>query len=138
MSSSESSLTQTLQQLRELRPLLLRLHKSLLDSERAIYEQAYGRIATPNEYLRLVMEHQRFMWLRPMSQFIVRMDDVINSKEPVELQIARDILTESQQFFQPDQSGDTFAKRYYRAIQRDAAIAITHSEISRLVAKIGT
>jgi hypothetical protein len=63
--------------LRLVRDQLLRLHKTLLDAERAAYERRYGRVGSSGEWLQLVLGHEHFAWLRPMSGLIVRIDDWI-------------------------------------------------------------
>ncbi len=133
MSSYDSSLDATLQRLRELRPVLLRLHKALLESERIVYEQFHGRIQSKGEFFRLVIGHEWFSWLRPISQYIVQIDEVLSSKEPVPLNQATALLQQARELLQPSQEGTTLEKRYYRAIQRDPDIALMHAEVSQLL-----
>ncbi|MEJ0091601.1 MAG: hypothetical protein WDM80_17870 [Limisphaerales bacterium] len=42
--------------LKELRDALLQLHKALMDSERTSYEQTFGKIASPYQFLKLLTE----------------------------------------------------------------------------------
>ena len=134
MSSSDSSLEATLQRLRELRSVLLRLHKALLESERVVYEQFHGRIQSKGEFFRLVIDHEWFSWLRPISQFIVQIDELLSSKEPVPLDKASALLDQARELLQPAQEGTSLQKRYYRALQRDPDIALMHAEVSKLLA----
>src|SRR5579863_3608232 len=46
----------TRERLTEMRNGMLRLHKSLLDSERALYERDVARITSTGQYLGLVMD----------------------------------------------------------------------------------
>lgn len=133
MSSYDSSLEVTLQQLRELRPALLRLHKALLESERVDYEQFHGRIQSKGEFFRLVIGHEWFSWLRPISQFIVEIDELLSTKEPVPLNKASELLQEAQKLLQASEEGTTLEKRYYRALQRDPDIALMHAEVTKLL-----
>lgn len=133
-SSSADSFDAALQHLRDVRLSLLRLHKALLHSERVEYEQFFGRIPTNGEFFRLVISHEWFDWLRPVSQFIVQIDDVVNSKDPVSLEQVTDLLTQSRSLLQPDAEGTPPEKRYYRAIQRDPDIALMHCQFTKLVA----
>lgn len=133
MSSYDSSLEATLQKLRELRPVLLRLHKALLESERVAYEQLHGRIESKGEFFRLVVDHEWFSWLRPISQFIVQIDEVLSSKEPVSLNQASALLQQAREMLQPSKEGTTLEKRYYQAIQRDPDVALMHAEVSKLL-----
>jgi hypothetical protein len=133
MSSANSSLELALQQLRDVRLSILRLHKALLESERVVYEQFHGRIQSSGEFFRLVVGHEWFSWLRPISQFIIQMDDVLKSKEPVTIEQVNGLLDEAKQMLQPAQDGTTLEKRYYRAIQRDPDIALMHADLTRLL-----
>lgn len=131
--TSVNSLDSSFQRLRELRSVLLRLHKALLHSEKNVYEQFYGRIPSSSEFFRLVIEHDWFNWLRPMSQFIVQIDDVLNSKEPMTLGQAEELLEKARVMLQPSIEGNSAERRYYRAIQRDPDIALMHAEATRLL-----
>ncbi|PSB20456.1 hypothetical protein C7B76_06245 [filamentous cyanobacterium CCP2] len=133
MSSANPSLDSALQHLREVRLSILHLHKALLESERVVYEQFHGRIQSSGEFFRLVIGHDWFSWLRPISQFIIQMDDVLKSKEPVTIDQVNGLLDEAKQMLQPAQDGTTLEKRYYRAIQRDPDIALMHANLTRLL-----
>ena len=64
--------------LKTLRNGLLRLHKSLLDSERAAYEHDIARITSTGQYLGLVLNDPWFHWLHELSQFIVLIDETLD------------------------------------------------------------
>lgn len=132
--SSSNSLEATLQRLRQVRLLLLRLHKALLNSERVVYEQFHGRIQSSGEFFQLVIGHDWFSWLRPISQFIIQIDDALSPKHPATLEQADNLLREAKVLLQPAVDGTTLQKRYYRAIQRDPEIALMHAEVTRLLA----
>lgn len=122
-----------LPRLRELRQTVLNLHRALLHSERIIYEQFHGRIQTNNEFFQLVISHDWFQWLRPISQFIVQMDDVLGSKEPVtEADVSR-LFDDARSLLNPAQEGTSLETRYFRAIQRDPDIALMHAQVSRIL-----
>ena len=131
--SSSDSLEVILQRLRDVRNILLRLHKALLESERVAYEQLHGQIKSKGEYFQLVLNDDWFNWLRSISQFIVEIDELLSSKEPIELDNASGLLEQAQNLMQPSEDGDTFGKRYYAAIQRDPDIALMHAQVSRLL-----
>ncbi len=54
------------QRLIEVRDGLLRLHKALLESERVSYEQTFGKIQSPYQFLQLATNDSWFAWLRPV------------------------------------------------------------------------
>ena len=65
----------------QLRRALLRLHKALLDDERVSYERVYGRIASNGEFLKLVLGHTWFAWLRPLSHLVAQLDEFVEEDE---------------------------------------------------------
>jgi hypothetical protein len=135
MSSTNQPLdSSTLQRLREVRRLLLRLHKALLDSERNVYEQVYGRIQSNGEFLSLVIGHEWFNWLHQISQLIVRIDEVLFSKEPITSEQPDVLLSQTKNLLQPNNEGTDLEQRYFHAIQRDPNIALMHVELSEMLA----
>src|SRR3982750_4360822 len=105
---------------------LLRLHKALLDSERAQYELVHGRIASPGAFLQLVINDEWFTWLRVMSELIVQIDEVTDAKEPAQAGDANRLLEQTRKLLTPDEQGQGFTKRYFDALQRDPGIVVSH------------
>lgn len=130
---STNNLETKLQKLKEIRTAFLHLHKALLESERTVYEQVNGRIKSNGEFLRLVIGHEWFSWLHPISQFIVRIDELMAAKEPVTIEQADGMFAEAQNLLKPEVEGNTVEQRYYYAIQRDPGIAMMHAEVSELL-----
>ncbi len=121
------------QRLREVRHALLRLHKALLYSERQVYEKFHGRIRSNGEFFQLVVEHEWFSWLRPISQFIVQIDEALSAKEPVTLHEAKNLLQRARMLIHPAENGTPLEKGYFQAIQRDPDIALMHADVSHLL-----
>jgi len=113
----------------------LDLHKTLLSSERDAYEQFYGPIRSNGEYFQLVVDNEWFAWLRPMSQFIVKMDDVLMAKDPIPPEQVTDLLEEARLTFQPSEFGTPLEKGYFQAIQRDPNIALKHASLNDLLSQ---
>lgn len=134
MSSTNSSPNAVRHHLQQVRSAFLRLHKALLDSERMLYEQFYGRIPSSGEFFRLVIGHEWFNWLRPMSQFIASVDETLSTKEPLTLERANELLEEARRINYLSEDGTPEQQRYYYAIQRDPNIAIMYVEVGELLA----
>lgn len=132
--SSTSSFDIALKRLMDTRLALLRLHKALLDSERGEYEQTHGRIRSTGEFFQLVLDDEWFSWLRPMSQFIVQIDEALSAKEPMTLDQIKELLEQARLLLQPSQQGTAAEQKYDRAIQRDPDIAFMHAELANLLA----
>jgi hypothetical protein len=120
--------------LQKLRPLLLNLHKALMETERVAYEQAYGPIPSKGEYFRLVLGHEWFSWLRPISQFIVRIDELLAAKTPEEAESAEALVQETRRLLNPNAEGDIAEHRYYQAIQQNPDVALMHATLTQLLA----
>ena len=124
------------QQLNLLRNGLLRLHKRLLDSEAAFYDHEVHRIESPGQLLDLVLNHSSFAWLRELSQLIVRIDETIDSREPVTTAEAGMLIRTTRALLSPAEFGDGFQRRYFEAFQRDPDAVIAHSEMMKVLTEI--
>ena len=65
--------------LRDIREALLRLHRSLLDWERRGHERVHGRLSA-TELLQVLLHDPEFAWLRPLSECIVRIDEMLTTE----------------------------------------------------------
>jgi hypothetical protein len=133
MSSIDPSLNSVLDHLRQIRSSLLSLHKALLDSEQAAYEQVNGPINSKGELFQLVVSDEWFNWLRPISQFIVKIDESLAAKEPITLNEAQELREQAHTLLHPAEVGTEPEERYYRAIQRDPDVAFMHAQIMALL-----
>ncbi len=55
-------------------------HKALLNFARGEYEFLYGPVKNEFELYSLVMNHESFQWLRPLSGLMATLDDVLDTK----------------------------------------------------------
>ena len=124
--------------LKGLRDGLLRLHKSLLDSERAAYERDVARISSTGQYLDLVLNDPWFQWLRELSQLVVLIDEGLDAKEPPtpDAELER-LLALSHAILVPNENGTGFARRYFEILQRDPAAVLAHRDMLKVMAELG-
>jgi len=121
------------QRLTELRNGLLSLHKTLLDSERATYERDVARINSSGELLKLVLYDPWFAWLHELSQFVVLIDEMLDSEEPPPGMDEQKFMEQSWELLAPDETGTGFAKRYYEALQRDPDVVLAHARMRKVL-----
>lgn len=122
--STDSGLAQARQKLGQVRELLLELHKALLDSERTQYEIVHGPIASPAAFLQLLINDEKFAWLRPTTTLIVQVDEALAAKKPPATQVELEQLRmDIRALFSPSRNGEDFWKRYVTVVQRDPAVA---------------
>jgi hypothetical protein len=125
------------QQLKVARRTMMRLHKALLDAERDSYEWQHGRLASNLAFYNLVMGHEWFQWIRPMTQWIAAVDEAVARKDdPIAEDEARQFLTDLRDLV-PAQVDESVAPehhlRYCLVIDRVPAVAQLHEEICLVV-----
>jgi hypothetical protein len=106
-----------------LRSALFALHRSIVAIEREDYERQTG-VQNPAGFLRLLVEHDAWSWLRPLSALIVRMDD---PAEVADSEAA--FFAETRQLLKPDSSGTPFQQRYAWLIERSVDVAYGHGQV---------
>lgn len=119
--------------LTDLRTRLLALHKALLDDARVAYELDRGRIASAGVLLQLVINDSWFAWLHQLSELVVRLDEVTAADSTATDADARALLEQVDRLLVPSESGDTFARRYDEAMQRQPAVVLAHGDVKRLL-----
>ena len=127
--------------LSQVRQRLLDLHKALIERERAEYEKAHGAVSA-GEMLQLLIRDPTFSWLHPISELIVRVDELIsNANErrrptPARPAMTRDqvnaeaeiLIIETRQLLTGD-APDGFRERYDTVVQSDPAIMLMHRAV---------
>jgi len=118
-----------------MRSSLLSLHKALILAEQVTYERINGRVESTGQLLQLVLNDPWFTWLHPVSQLVVRIDDLLEDGElsPVEVE---HFLIEARSLIRPSEEGDGFERSYYEALQRDPDVIFAHVEVKKLLNKI--
>lgn len=114
-----------------LRNRLLALHKLLMNAERAAYEKEGNVISSPMQFLQLLTEHERFAWLRQLSQLVVTMDEAMEEKPPITRERMDALVGEAKHLLIGSEEPGSFAMRYAAIREREAAVAATHAEIRK-------
>ena len=120
------------QRLTDLRNGLLRLHKSLLDSERASYERDVARITSTGQYLGLVINDPWFRWLHDLSEFIVLIDETLDLEAPATTADAERLIAQARELISPSEAGAGFRRHYFEAMQRDPAAVLAHRDMIKV------
>ena len=129
-----SSLSESMRtRLGELRARLLSLHKVLLDDARAAYEMDRGRIASNANLLQLVINDPWFAWLHPLSELVVRIDETIEADSPATEADGLALVEQVERLLAPSENGETFARRYFEALQRQPSVVLAHADVRRVL-----
>lgn len=123
----------TKQKLTDIRHVLLRLHKSLLDFERVGYERVHGRIENSYEFLTLVMHNPWFGWLRHLSELIVQIDEALEAREPTSESTAAALIEEARLLLVPTEAGGEFQQKYFVSVQQSPEVVLAHAEFAKLL-----
>ena len=126
------------QRLTDLRNELLRLHKTLLDSESALYDHDIARIRSRGQLLELVLHDPWFAWLHELSELVVLIDEALDSKEPaVTPADAERFLAQARALIAPVENGGEFRRHYLEALQRDPNVVMAHSQAMKMLTSMG-
>jgi hypothetical protein len=121
--------------LAEVRRALMRLHKSLIDSERPRFEAQRGSAVTNTQLLGALLEDEFFQWMRPFSQLMAAMDEALFGEEPVTLEGARGFVERAHALVMvPADADPAEVQPYEQARTRDPAVLFAHTELTRRVA----
>lgn len=115
----------------ELRRLLLELHKTLIDWQRADYERVHGRLQT-TQLLSVLFNDASFAWLRSMSGLIVRIDETLVAKIPDQETGTGPLIAQARELVAPE-AGSAYAQRYYAALQELPAAVLAHRDMVTLL-----
>lgn len=115
--------------LRDIREALLRLHRTLLDWERRGHERVHGRLSA-TELLQVLLHDPEFAWLRPLSESIVRIDEMLADEGTIDEDA---ILVQVRALASPDVEGTPYAQRYLQAIQQSPDAVLAHRDLLALL-----
>jgi len=116
----------------DLRRALLRLHKTLLDWERAGYERIHGRQSS-NDLLNALLNDSQFAWLRPISQLIVRIDELLGEKAPPMRNDVDAVVSQVKALTSPNAEGNIYERRYDTVLQEHPDAVFAHRDVLTLL-----
>jgi len=120
------------EKLKSARNLLLKLHKTMVDLEREMYEGIHGRLS-PGQFLNLLLEDDDFGWLRKFSMLIVEIDEMFDLKEKVMPEMVEANLQKVRELVGMSETDDYFKAKYQFSLQRDPDAAGLHSQLKTLL-----
>ena len=112
----------------ELRRLLLQLHKTLIDWQRAEYEGVHGRLQT-TQLLNVMFNDPAFAWLRSMSGLIVRIDETLEARPPRSEPSETGPLVAAARDLVAPEAGSPYAQRYHAALQELPDAVLAHRDL---------
>jgi hypothetical protein len=89
----------------------------------------------PHQVLRIVMQHEWFAWLRPLSALIVQADERLAAEEPVRPEDVEAFRDETRGLLQRDLGGAAFREKYQRILQASPDVVIAHGRLAAALAE---
>jgi len=114
------------------RNILMTLHKSLIDFERAQYEMVHGRL-NASQFLNLLLEDEKFAWLRKFSMLIVEVDEMFDLKDGISAEMVTINLAKMRQLVAMEDPDEYFKSKYKSGIEKDQSAAESHSRLQALL-----
>lgn|ERR1700722_20129341 len=114
-----------------LRQSILHLHKTLIDSERTVYEQTFGKVESQNQFLQLLIKDPWFVWLHPLSELVVTMDEALEGEAPVTAEQVKQFAEQARMLLKASEQGEGFDRSYYEALQREPDVVLAHAAVTK-------
>lgn len=121
--------------LTDMRRVLLGLHKALIVAEQLTYERINGRVGSTGQLLQLVLNDPWFTWLHPLSQLVIRIDELLDEDSELTTVEVEHFLADVRALIRPSEEGDGFERSYYEALQREPDVIFAHVEVKKLLTK---
>jgi hypothetical protein len=118
--------------LRYARNMLLSLHKSLIDFERAGFEKVNGPM-NAGQFLNTLLENENFAWLRKFSMLIVEIDEMFDLKDGATDEMIRANLTKIRDLVSMSEADEFFRAKYQFALQNSAEAAGSQGQLQALL-----
>jgi hypothetical protein len=123
-----------MENLKEIRNEMLSLHKTLMDIEKENYEVVNGK-TTPHQLLQLLLNDEKFTWLRTISTLIVEIDEMFADKKGVNKELQNELYLQVKSLFDLDNSEDfkEFKEKYQANLDTETKVAEHHKKILKLL-----
>ncbi|MBX7060718.1 MAG: hypothetical protein K1X52_03605 [Pyrinomonadaceae bacterium] len=123
------------EKLKECRDLLLKLHKTMLDLERELYEGIHGQ-QSAGQFLNLLLENDDFAWLRRFSLLIVEIDELFDQKDGIAGEDIEAAQRKVGELVRMEGGDDYFVDKYKYALQHSVEAASLQSELKALTGEV--
>jgi len=119
--------------LAELVAALRALHQRLLAVTQKSFEKLHGRVAGPGLLLQLAVQDPLFAWLRPLSQQIAMLDDLMDAEELV----PGDLDTTVAGIMALLEADGEFRSSYLVYLQAEPDVVMAHAALRRALLRFG-
>ena len=120
------------EKLKNARNTLLKLHKSLIDFERELYEGMHGQL-TAGQFLNVLIDNEDFGWLRKFSMLIVEIDEMFDLKDGISEEMVDASLAKVIELVEMREEDEYFRAKYKNGIQQSVDAAGHQSALKAIL-----
>jgi len=117
-----------MENLKEIRNELLRLHKTLMEIERENYEAQEGKVSNM-QLLNLLFEHENFIWLRDISMIVAEIDEMFAAKTGIDMEMAETLFFQAHSLFDESERHPDFKSRYQINLDLESKVEVHHHKL---------
>lgn len=132
METQANQFERKITKLKEARLQLLKLHKLLVDLERANYERSSGQI-TSGQFLNLLLNDANFAWLRKFSTLIVEIDEMLDLDDGYTENMIEKQFSQLSDLLNLNIDDEEFKTKYQNMLQTNSDVISRHSELKKLI-----
>lgn len=132
MSIIDSKLNQKTVLLKEARLQLLKLHKLMVDYERAAFEKENGQLSS-GQFLNVLINDQSFQWLKRFSTLIVEIDEMFDLNDGISGEMIENNLRKMENLLAMSDSDEEFRDKYTKVLQSNVEINDKHEQLKNLL-----
>ena len=113
---------------------LRELHRTLMECARRDYERDNTAVSNPGEFLQLLTTDPHFDWLRGLSELMVDIDVVRDSKPALVDEMSAGVRAAVEHFISAPttpQAAHAFAQHYWPYVHDDPHVAMAHAGVKR-------
>jgi hypothetical protein len=107
------------------------LHKALVQVGRAAYEKEHGPVPGPTQLLHLLVHDPAFAWLRPVSELMADLDEMLELDEPLTDAERGAVRGELEHLLSP--AGGALWTSLTEFIQQDVDVATAYARVRQLL-----
>jgi hypothetical protein len=119
---------ENVEKLKNARNLLLKLHKVMIDFERAVHEGIHGPL-TAGQFLNVLIENEDFSWLRKFSMLIVEIDEMFDLKDGVTPDLVDANLAKIVELIEMREEDEYFRAKYRNVVQQHVDAAALQQQL---------
>jgi hypothetical protein len=78
-----------------------------------------------------------FAWLHSLSELVVRIDEMLDAKEPLKESDAVAVIDQARVLLSPSETGSGFQKKYFSSLQESPEVVLAHADVVKHLGAAG-